>query len=161
MKLIKDLGYLYAKPTSVQSRLYGIYECPKCAKHFKTMTANVLSRKSTQCRHCASLNNNSGYHNLSDTKLYKVWTGMKQRCYDSNRDNYERYGGRGVKVCKEWLRYPVAFINWAEANGYAKGLQLDKDELSYKLGINPPIYSPETCQFVTPQRNRIITEEIK
>jgi len=86
---------------------------------------------------------------------------MKQRCYDSNRDNYERYGGRGVKVCKEWLRYPVAFINWAEANGYAKGLQLDKDELSYKLGINPPIYSPETCQFVTPQRNRIITEEIK
>lgn len=42
-------------------------------------------------------------HGKTGTKEYGIWAGMKQRCYDPNKDNYYRYGGRGIKVCDEWL----------------------------------------------------------
>lgn len=34
--------------------------------------------------------------------LYRTWCKMKTRCYNSNENNYERYGGRGIRVCEEW-----------------------------------------------------------
>lgn len=33
---------------------------------------------------------------------YSIWAGMKNRCYNKNSPKYPRYGGRGIKVCKEW-----------------------------------------------------------
>jgi hypothetical protein len=41
-------------------------------------------------------------HNMSRTKIYKIWTTLKQRCENNNDKNYPRYGGRGIMVCKEW-----------------------------------------------------------
>lgn len=70
------------------------------------------------------------------------------RCYNPNNCRYARYGGAGVTVCEEWRDSPKAFIEWALANGWKEGLQLDKDILSEKLGIKP-YYGPETCMFVT------------
>jgi hypothetical protein len=34
---------------------------------------------------------------------YNAWAGMVQRCRDKNAINYGRYGGKGVRVCDEWL----------------------------------------------------------
>ncbi len=42
-------------------------------------------------------------HGKTGTKEYGIWAAMKQRCYDPNKDNYHRYGARGIKVCDEWL----------------------------------------------------------
>lgn len=30
---------------------------------------------------------------------------MKQRCLNPNNKKYPIYGGRGIKVCKEWLKF--------------------------------------------------------
>lgn len=38
-------------------------------------------------------------------KLYHVWQGMKDRCYNPNNREYFNYGGRGIKVCEDWLDY--------------------------------------------------------
>lgn len=35
--------------------------------------------------------------------LWITWHNMKSRCYDKNRPNYENYGGRGIKVCDNWV----------------------------------------------------------
>ena len=35
-------------------------------------------------------------HGLSDTREYKLWLDMRQRCSNSNRTNYKFYGGRGT-----------------------------------------------------------------
>jgi hypothetical protein len=73
---------------------------------------------------------------------------MIQRCYDEKFVYYKYYGGKGVVVCKEWKDDYNIFLNWAKNNGWAKGLQLDKDTKG-----NGMIYSPETCRFITREEN--------
>src|SRR6202041_1024294 len=34
---------------------------------------------------------------------YIAWCGMIQRCSNSRKRHYDRYGGRGIKVCDRWL----------------------------------------------------------
>lgn len=33
---------------------------------------------------------------------YRAWRNMRQRCLNPKVPNYHRYGGRGIKICKEW-----------------------------------------------------------
>lgn len=41
-------------------------------------------------------------HGMSNTRLYGVWRGIKDRCNNPNIEHFDRYGGRGIKVCDEW-----------------------------------------------------------
>lgn len=36
---------------------------------------------------------------------YKAWAEMLQRCLNENYERYLDYGGRGIKVCRRWLKY--------------------------------------------------------
>lgn len=40
-------------------------------------------------------------HKASKTRLYRVWAGIKNRCYNKNSENYKYYGGKGIAVCEE------------------------------------------------------------
>lgn len=77
--------------------------------------------------------------------LFNLWQTMKTRCENPTRDNYERYGARGISVCEEWQE-AKNFVEWALSNGYKKGLQLDRID-------NNKGYSPDNCRFVTPKEN--------
>lgn len=81
-------------------------------------------------------------HGLHLTKLYKVMSGMKQRCFNKNHTHYDKYGGRGIKVCQEWLDDFKAFYDWAINNGWQSGLQIDRID-------NDGDYEPSNCRFVT------------
>jgi hypothetical protein len=74
-------------------------------------------------------------------KLRMVWNDMKRRCDNPNRAAYKAYGGRGIKVCKEWYNYE-SFKSWAVNNGYLESLLLDRIN-------NDGNYDPNNCQFVT------------
>lgn len=50
-------------------------------------------------------------HNKSRTREYKIWIGIKTRCNKPNDINYHNYGGRGIKICNEWLHSFKNFIN--------------------------------------------------
>lgn len=151
MKLIKDLGYEYPKPTSKQKAKYGIYECPICKTHFRTQQRYVNNGQSTKCKSCSSREINIG-HGLESHELYGRWQSMKQRCYNPNNRDYNKYGAKGVTVCDEWKDDFMAYYTWCINNGYKETLFLDKDIKSNQLGITP-IYSPDTCTFVTAKRN--------
>lgn len=95
-----------------------------------------------------------GYRTASNTHpLYKVHKSIMDRCYNPTLPSYQWYGAVGVTMCDEWKANPKAFIEWALANGYQKGLHIDKDILCKAKGIHPHVYSPETCQFVTAKIN--------
>jgi hypothetical protein len=81
-------------------------------------------------------------HGWANTRLAKVYDGMKARCHDPKSSGYRYYGARGITVCEEWLADRSAFFAWAEANGYREGLQIDREK--GHLG-----YSPENCRWVT------------
>lgn len=82
-----------------------------------------------------------------------VWHGMKCRCYTKSSNGYARYGNNGVRIGDEWLHNFKAFYDWCMANGWRKGLQIDKDIKAKELGLTPNLYSPERCSIVTPKRN--------
>lgn len=81
-------------------------------------------------------------HGYSQTKLYKTYQRMKNRCYNKKFPHYEIYGGRGIKICNEWLNDFVKFKDWSLNNGYKEGLSIDR--------INPDgNYEPNNCRWTT------------
>jgi hypothetical protein len=79
---------------------------------------------------------------MTRTPLHKVWLNMNNRCENPRFHAWHRYGGRGISVCPEWRSSAKAFIDWALANGYQRGLQIDRID-------NDGNYDPDNCHFVT------------
>ena len=99
-------------------------------------------------------------HDLSNHPLYRVWGGIKQRCYNPKNTAYPRYGQVGVTMCADWIADFKVFYTWAISNGWKPGLELDKDILCEAKGISPKLYSPNTCQFITPRENGMASSHI-
>lgn len=83
---------------------------------------------------------------LSKHPLYRVWNLMYVRCHDIDSDNFPNYGGSGITVCLEWRYDFIPFYDWAIANGWEPGLQIDRID-------NEEGYSPANCRFVTSKVN--------
>jgi len=80
-------------------------------------------------------------HGLSKTRLYKIWSCMKQRCDNPKDIGYKYYGAKGIKVCYKWKTF-VIFHDWAINNGYEECLTLDRKD-------NNAGYNPSNCRWAT------------
>ena len=135
------------KTKMVEGRRYAYCRC-ECGKEKYVETGHLKHGKSRSCMSCAQLNKESRNktHGMTKTKLYQVWQAMKRRCYNKHDKYYTSYGGRGIIVCPEWNNKFESFRDWALANDYNTGMQIDRSD-------NDGPYSPNNCQFVTPKEN--------
>ena len=110
-------------------------------------TVWVESLKNGSTRSCGCLRREvvtakNTKHGQRYTRLYRIWLGMKSRCYIKSQSGYKYYGAKGVTICAEWLNDFDAFRLWAKSNGYKDNLSIDR--------INPfGNYEPENCKWST------------
>lgn len=78
------------------------------------------------------------------TRLYRIYTGMRTRCYNKNYHGYENYGGRGITVCDEWDTFRP-FYDWAMSHGYSDKLSIDRIDVNGN-------YCPENCRWATQEQ---------
>lgn len=84
-------------------------------------------------------------HGKNQSRIYKIWLNMRYRCNTPTANSYKNYGGKGIKVCKEWDDFNT-FLQWALENGYADDLTIDRVE-------DNKGYSPDNCQWITKAQN--------
>ena len=77
-------------------------------------------------------------HKESKSRLHNIWIGIKKRCNNMNDD---RYGGRGIRVCEEWMESYEAFRDWSLKNGYSDNLTIERKD-------NDKGYYPENCSWI-------------
>ena len=80
---------------------------------------------------------------------YKTWQNMVQRCTNPNVSGWKRYGGRGIKVCDEWLNSSAQFLEDMLPTWF-DGATIDRIDVDGH-------YTPKNCRWVTKQENIAFT----
>jgi hypothetical protein len=112
----------------------------------KIIDCQLYKIQTSHTQGCGCVKPKKRTHNLSNHGLYKVWQGIKARCYEKYAINYHNYGGRGIQMCEDWKSNFQPFYDWAMKNNWQKGLQIDRRN-------NDQNYCPENCEVVTNYEN--------
>lgn len=86
-------------------------QCISCGAKKNIDGYSLKSGRSKKCRPCSAsiVANNRATHRQSKSVLYVRWQGMKTRCTNPKAKSWKDHGGRGIRVCKEWMESFEAF----------------------------------------------------
>lgn len=123
-------------------RYYAICRC-ECGSAPKKVRFDSLIDSSVVSCGCYQ-REQSTTHGLHSSPHYKRWINMLLRCNDPEHQAYPDYGGRGIKVCKDWHTLERFIEQLPE--GYFPGAEMDRID-------NNGHYEPGNIRWVTRQVN--------
>jgi hypothetical protein len=97
-----------------------------------------------------------GIQSKKANPLYRIWNGMKKRCYCQSEPAYKNYGARGIIICERWRSDFSAFFSDVEAD-FEIGLTIERVN-------NNGNYEPNNIKWITRgeqnrnKRNNILIE---
>lgn len=133
-----------------------LIRCSVCKKELEKNLTDIRACKTGMCISCKN-GVQWTKHGYANDPLYYVLKDMHRRCSCPNGKDFEIYGSRGIKVCSEWADTSegiVNFINWANENGYQKGLVIDRID-------NDKGYNPDNCRWTTYTMNNFNVRRTK
>jgi len=154
MKLIKKLD-IRPNKTGPNKNRYGLFLCPYCGKKVERQLFGGKQQNSCGCiwhkiKHGDAVDGHK-------PRLYKIWVGMNNRCYNKNNQDYKYYGGRGISVYQSWKHNYVKFKDWALENGYRNDLTIDRIDSNKDYKPNNCKWSTRTEQMRNFRKNKQIT----
>lgn len=186
MPAMKDLtGQRFGRLTVIQPNgkdSQGHYKwlCACDCGNLKTIVGTYLTRGETQscgCLHtevvkahnrsAAKIESTARWnrvykhkHGNAGSRLYRVWGGMKKRCYNPNDSAYQYYGARGISICDDWLNDFSQFREWAMANGYDETAKHGECTID-RIDVDGN-YEPGNCRWVSiAEQNRNRRKKVK
>mgnify|MGYP001558271123 CR=1 FL=1 len=93
-------------------RVYWLCSC-SCGNQARVDSFALASGRTQSCG-CIWLETVAGHnrtHGRSKDYLYRIWGLMIQRCENPNNPAYDRYGSRGICVCRQWRKSFTAFVS--------------------------------------------------
>jgi hypothetical protein len=94
-------------------------------------------------------------HGIRRDRLYSIWQQMKTKCNNPNHRSYHLYGGKGVKVWKEWEDDVLSFYLWGKDTGYKDGMALELKDPNQD-------FAPWNCKWATrEERYKALGEKYK
>lgn len=148
-------GEKYGRLTAIKidhkdksNRYHWLCEC-ECG-NYTVVAGDALTKgltRSCGClldeqRHKKGVEANRTKHGMCGTRIHRIWKVMKNRCYNKNTEDYQKwYGSRGITVCDEWKNDFMSFYKWSMDNGYRDDLTIDRVNANGN-------YEPSNCRWV-------------
>ncbi len=146
IEILKDLGMRYRPNAKFKEGVrrkkirYAELRC-HCGNTFVAAVREVMSNKIKSCG-CYKSKGVNPIRDPKQSRLYRIYHGMKTRCYNLNHHSYPYYGGRGITICTLWLEDFLYFRDWAIGEGYTDNLSIDRIDVDGD-------YCQDNCRWVT------------
>lgn len=154
----KTIGNIFIKTITNEkqngSHLWNA-KCLRCDEDLLVIPSKIIETQK-YCKKCSHIqikgknNTNAIKHGMYNTRLYRIYSMMKRRCYSEDDKSYKNYGYRGIAICNEWIGKDgfINFYEWSIKNNYEENLSVDRIDTNGN-------YEPSNCRWITMEKQQI------